>query len=73
MGKIIVNREVRSLLHELDEVMEKLYDQTRALTTTGISESAAMNIGLEREATNTVIRGIVYRLHKASTGKYRHE
>jgi len=68
MSKIVVTKEVRSLLAELDQAMQLFHNQTLILSGREISHSRAVDIGAERESNKISILGIAYRLNKASTG-----
>jgi hypothetical protein len=65
--KIVITPEVRNLLRELDETMEKFNLATKTLTERGISDSEAMRVGADRESIRVQLLGIVNRLNKAST------
>jgi hypothetical protein len=67
--KIILNEEVRTLLKELDDVMQKFHAATAVLADRTTPLPTAIDIGAERESIRTHIVGIAWRLNKASTGR----
>jgi len=66
MSKIRFTREVRELLIELDDAVERFGAQTRVLADRTTDTSTAMNVGADREAIKSLILGIAARINTAS-------
>ena len=67
--RIVVNAQVRALLQELDEVLERFHEKTRTLSDSGLPHNEAVNVGAAREVIRTQIVGLAWRINKASTGR----
>jgi hypothetical protein len=69
MSRIVVNGKVRSLLYDLDNVMQKFHVATRTLADRNLDLTKALDVGADRELLRTQIVGIAWQIHKASTGQ----
>lgn len=68
--KIVVNKEVRALLVELDDAMQTFHNMTKSLAPgSGLDEHMAVEVGAEREHVKRQILGIAWRINKASRGE----
>ena len=65
MPKIVVTPEVRKLIEELHETMEKFADETRKLGGE-LPGHEAVSIGADREHTKARIIGVANRIYHAS-------
>ena len=68
MSKIRCTKKVRELLVELDTAIGRYQQQAKVLASADISNSTAMEAGLEKEAVKSLIVGIAWRINKASKG-----
>jgi hypothetical protein len=69
MPKIVITAKVRTLLAELDAVMQAFHGHTATLAQPGIETQQAVEVGRIREDVRAQIVGIAWQLNKASTGQ----
>ncbi len=68
MPKIKVNKEVRTLLVELDKAFQQFNWIVEQLGAGVYNDPAIGDLGAEKIHAEHLILGISYRIHKASTG-----
>lgn len=66
--RIVVTKEVRTLLAELDALFRRFDEKTQALSYASTSDTDAINIGAEREQVKAEIIGMAYRIRNAAFG-----
>jgi hypothetical protein len=66
--KVKCTAKVRELLVKLDEAFERHAHLTEILADRSTDPSTARRAGADREAVRTLIRGIAWRINKASKG-----